>query len=1127
MLTPEQTRQLAILGYTKSESRVRIRCFAAKGMPLDEQLRQDIAWQKDEKTIIPIPVEGWLYKSGTFIRLKKKRCGDEVELDVNGNPIWREDRTHHNGITYLRSLNDKGYGIYLIPNEGGGADADITRFPCLFYECDSISKDEQWQRLRSLEAKLERSASMVVETRNSLHCYFKLEYDKLLPSTWTEYQQRLIQEQQSDEAIWNPARLMRLVGFDHQKWSSDTRSLEQFPVQLTWESDNTFNLDEFDQILPQWDEQRWSQSQRQGERVATDPVGNLWDIRNFASYLDGYRANGRRGWDTCKCPAHNGESDNSLHIKQGTGAYKCHSGCNTKDIYHAALDLAKSRGYQVAERRTGHRFSDLGGWTLKLKRQLAKTIERRNFWGFGRKGEVEVEPTPAKTAPAIEYQTGERLQVWAEAIKQGCKYILDTSATGTGKSYDAGKAAPESFGVRQVIYASAEHRNPTTPTLKSWYDLEARHKGLYRDQFGKLRRVSSNQSYVVSPNCGRSKVISALRSKNIPGTDTAEIICQTCPNLEPCRAGKVFGFLHDRMTALKQPQLRAHPESLPNSNPSYGDPYDYSSVVVMWDEAEEIIKRHRSVEVTKTDLDRAIADLAVKLPQVFDTIRPLLTALHPYLSGEQKQPRYGWKDAQIRETLPKVEGINAAAIASALAPDLDEFLNPGKEYGVDLTEMPRDIRKRLSDSDATTAERVSRDMALNWLSDFLNVLLGNVVGSLQIQHHKLIITLPNERLAEVTLAAAGNIFLDATASPEDLALKLGCNPEEILVVRQAIPDTSNLEIIQVATMGRLGVGNNRSEFCQKRVNAIINQIQQDTVGKVAVFDFKRHTTPGDGKRHYWVDSRGVNDLEDCAALVLVGTPCRNLSDLEAEFTILYNRPPKEGTERVKYPIQVKGQLSPDLQPYFEMEVSADLEFREFCRRRILADIHQTIGRPRAHLRPEQQIKVYFIADYPLDIPITLKKASDITPDAATKVERVEIGIRAAVQQLKEAGQKITQQAIAEITGCSQQHISRFKILLKTLLEDSNSKMSKTGPPPPDADEAEWMSQKYLPLLAELPANEMLDGVLTTLEVYGHVVWRQIWDTTPATAQIKIIQALMFTLSVGELRSLFAAAGVRL
>lgn len=427
-------------------------------MPLNEQLERGIAWRKDEKTIIPTPIEGWFYPNkgqGIFVRLKKKRSNGEVELDANGNPFWTEAKTYQNGLTHLHSLNAKSYGMYLVVNEGGGADADITRFPALFYECDGITKEEQWQKLRSLEDKLGRFASKVVKTRNSLHCYFVLLYDNLMSSTWTQYQQRLIQEQDSDKAISNPARLMRLVGFNHQKWNAETKNLEQFPVRLVQENDNRFALDEFDRILPEWDSECWQQRHQVSERVATAPDENPWDIRNFAQYLDDYKTDGRRGWDTCKCPAHNGESNNSLHIEQSTGAYKCHGGCDPKDVYHVALELAKSRGYQVPEQWTRHRFSDfLSSGLFKLKQRLAKTFERRNFWGFGRKGEVEVESTPANSVSVIEYQLGERLDVWAAVSKQGYKYIIDVGATGTGKSFDSGMATPELFDVRQLIYAS-------------------------------------------------------------------------------------------------------------------------------------------------------------------------------------------------------------------------------------------------------------------------------------------------------------------------------------------------------------------------------------------------------------------------------------------------------------------------------------------------------------------------------------------------------------------------------------------------------------------------------------------------------------------------------------------------
>lgn len=1117
--------QLRTLGYQEGD-RIFVRALVPKNIPMPEALKRELAWEPEPGKIVPITVDGFLtLKSNDATLTRLKRCKESGK--------WIEQRTYQNGLAYLQQLNQKGYGIYYIVNAGGRENGDITHCPALFYECDIIGKAEQWQKVEEL-TRSGYEPSLVIETRNSLHVYHRTFEQEV--EGWRELQQRLIQHQNSDQSIHNENRLMRLAGFLHWKWNAEATTLESFPVTLKLNTGKVYSRVELDSFLPEWDVERWDKQSFRAEGVETDPSLDPWDIRNLATLLDGYNPNGRRGWITCKCPAHNGQSDNSLHIEQSTGAYKCHGGCDTKEIYHTALDLAKSRGYQVPEQKVGHRFSDLGGWLFKLKRQLAKTLERRNIWGVGHKSEVKVEPKPTKTLPKIEYQLSERLNVWEEAKKRGCKYILDTSATGTGKSYDAGRATNELFGVRQLIYASAEHRNPTTSTLQSsWHDLEARHKGLLRDEFGKLRRASAGQPYVVAPNCGRNEVISALRSKNISGADTAGLICNTCPNLEPCQAGAVFGFLHNRMTTLKQPRLRAHPESLPSPNADYGEPYNYSDVVVMWDEAAEILKAHRSIEVTTGELQRAIADLAVKLPQVFDALRPLLTTLHSYLSGEQKQPnKYGWKNAQIRAALPPpLEGIDVNAITEALAPNLDSLLDTVPELGVSLADLPPQVRKRFCDSDTVIAKQVSRELALNWLPDFLDVLLGNVVGALRIQYGTLTITLPDLRLVEIAQTASGNIFLDATATAEDLALVLGCEESEILTVRQEIPDTSNLEIIQVATMGRLGVGSDRSEFCQSRVDALINQITADTNGNVAVFDFKRHTSCCDGKRRWWTDSRGVNDLEDYAALALVGVPCRSLSDLEAEFTVLHGRSPKEGTERVRYPIQVNGAPSPDLQPWFEMEVSADPEFREFCRRRILADIHQAIGRLRSHRRHGQQLRVYFIGDYPLDVPVTLRRASDITPDAATKPERVEMAIRSAVQQLKDTGLKITQQEIAAMTklldpegkGYSQQHISRFKVLLKTLLEDSNSKMSKPEPPSPNLDETQWISSQYLPLLADSPPTELLEGVLTTFEVYGQTVWRQIWDATPAAAQIKILQALMFTLSPGELRTLFTEVGV--
>lgn len=873
--------------------------------------------------------------------------------------------------------------------------------------------------------------------------------------------------------------------------------------------------------IPDWvlEVAKAEQKYQPRENIATNPTLDPWDIRNFAHLLDSYRPDGRRGWDTCKCPAHNGNSDNSLHIEQSSGAFKCHAGCDPKDVYHAALELAQSHGYTLPEKRSPRRFSDLFGWLPRLKRHLEK--QRQTPWGFGRKGEVEVE-SEAPQQKTIKYGEGDRINVWSALNHLGVRHVLDISDTGTGKSYNAGRLTPEDFADAQgMFYVSKEHRNPPKGTpLESWPDVESRHDGLHRDEFGKLRRVDKGQPYVVPPNCGRNRTIGALRAKNIPGADTADLVCHTCPHLEPCRAGATYDYLHQRAANLAETRRSIHPDSMPDPGE-----FDYSREVVVWEEAGDIFKAHRSIEVKADDVFRTIADLCAKLPETFDALRPLLTQLHLYASDPTRQPnKFGWGDAQLRQDLPNVDNLNLEAIRDALKPQPERFLNTTKEHGVDSSDLPRNLRKKFTERDSTTAEQITKELALYWLPDFLEVLLGNTEGTLRIQYGVLTISMGNDRYKRIAQAASFNIYLDATAREEDIARAVGLDLDQLIVAQQAVQAPKNVEVIQVATIGRLGLSQ-RSEFCQDRVDAVIAQVQKEATGDVAVFDFKKHTQSGDGKRHWWVDSRGINDLETCQTLILTGTPCENLGALEAEFTALYGRRPREGTERVRYAVQLIGQPSPDLQPYFEMEVSADLEFREFVRRKILATYRQAVGRLRAHRRAGENLKVVIIADYPLDFPVRLVKASQITPEAATKMERFEMALKAGIQQLRGAGQKITQTALAAITGYQQQYISRFKELLLSLIDSSKSKSSKNNQPPPDPGETEFMAKEYLPLLAGSPPAELLEGVLNTFEAYGRTVFKDIWDVTPATAQIKILSVLALTLPAGELRALCLALGV--
>jgi len=337
--------QLKALGYCTGD-RIYVRALLPKGIPLTEALPLGMAWRTPQDKLAPIPIDGYLTlaeDSCTFTRIKR--------VDQNSTQ-WVETRSYQNGLEQLLQLNNRGYGIYFVVNEGGRENQEIIRCPALFYECDGISKTEQWQRVNELQAA-GFEPSLVVETRNSLHVYFLTQEQD--PEGWQQLQCQLIQRQDSDPCIRNLARLMRLAGFDHQAWDKEANRFKQ-PVPVTLEVCNgaVYSRTQFEALLPEYDAERWDPKHSNSERQASEPCDNAWDIRNFVAYLEA--GTPRWGWHTYKCPAHNGQSSDSLHIKETTGAFKCHGGCDPKAVYNAAKQAAISRGYQLPKK--GQRKSE-------------------------------------------------------------------------------------------------------------------------------------------------------------------------------------------------------------------------------------------------------------------------------------------------------------------------------------------------------------------------------------------------------------------------------------------------------------------------------------------------------------------------------------------------------------------------------------------------------------------------------------------------------------------------------------------------------------------------------------------------------------------------------------------------
>jgi hypothetical protein len=321
----KNTNFLTALGHSEQ---VYIRCLVPKGLPLEVAESLGMAFRDKDDKLIPLPISGILdLKTSSFAR------------------TYSNGRSEHiaDGLGYLQTLNQQSYGVYFVPHHGTGFRAEnITHGTCLFHESDRLSLEAQQATIDRISAEFGQS-SAVVKTRKSLHAYWRCTEDIQVERLATLQRRWLQYSECDDSSLADPAQLMRLPGFNHISWNPETKALERVRCELIHLSDASYSLELFNAALPPLELERWVKASLevcQKETTASD-------IRAFSEYLDGVKPNGRNGWITAKCPAHNGDSDDSLHIDQESGGFVCHAGCSPSAVYQAAKSGAIARGYRL------------------------------------------------------------------------------------------------------------------------------------------------------------------------------------------------------------------------------------------------------------------------------------------------------------------------------------------------------------------------------------------------------------------------------------------------------------------------------------------------------------------------------------------------------------------------------------------------------------------------------------------------------------------------------------------------------------------------------------------------------------------------------------------------------------
>ena len=662
-------------------------------------------------------------------------------------------------------------------------------------------------------------------------------------------------------------------------------------------------------------------------------------------------------------------------------------------------------------------------WLVKKVKQTKKRL----FKGFAKLPEVQ----------ASTYEQGDRIDAWTEILRCS-KNILDASFTGGGKSHTVGELRPEmfkDFGITRLIYVYNDPRNVSTSTFKDWILVPSRHNGI-TDKQGQLRRANSKDDELVTPaNCSRVEAINALRSKGIVNDKT---ICDTCPMLNECRhaSGDGYGFKYQRAIALQADRLICHPLALPHP-----DEFDYSTTLLIFEEPSESFNVQREVRITVKDIDKLIIKLAEA--NLINEFMPIFKILKELLANHSF--RYGFDYHAIKSVMP--ESIpSKETLGDILKPDLSmldtnqsiddsEFENAKGKDKKQLARVNALLKRETTLRSGELQQAIQNDVPTQWLPEFLDIITGATSGDLNIQYGALTITIADYQLRMIASKSAKNLFLDATLHPTDLEMKLGA---PVTVVKQ-VGNMPMPKITQITDLGRMG--KQRGEDQTRRKDAIVSHLKTNNPNKIVkVIDFKGNESDG----IWWRDSRGSNAFKDADILIIIGTPCRNIAALKAEYSVLTG-------------------LHPD---------SENEDFGTWVNRKILADIQQSFGRKSGN-RFKDGDETYFISDFDLgDIPHEQIKAGDITPDAMSKTEQTEKWICDHLTELKNQGFDLLSMAgreIQRLLGISHGQYERSKNSAKSWIGLLYSSFNSN--PIQDLNEIESMGQIPYPPPIDEPISE--------------------------------------------------------
>jgi len=731
---------------------------------------------------------------------------------------------------------------------------------------------------------------------------------------------------------------------------------------------------------------------------------------------------------------------------------------------------------------------------------------------------------PLPFAPVSWFPKGDRLDKWA--IAEYCA-VLDASAPGSGKTYDAGRYMTAGRP-GQTIYIANNHRNPDDDRLRHLPDLPSKHGGLVletKDDRGRLtpylRLPRAGEKPTEQASCYHADSFNAAAGAGlILGTGKSSPLCQKCPwgrikkiqNEDGTESIDITcDYLEQRDKVLEAPAYRAHIDSIPldTIGPETTFVIEEASTVVRGTKTSSI--NANQIAQTEHRLRSVNPDLAAGLAPVFIAIQ---RAIGEALVQAQGDRWHGLEHEAFMGLMPNrlelEDKIPSVIVAEWLASD------PWADGRSLLSFVGQLVDRALAPDLSSLIDRHDREGTAqrfkeNLRPKLLGALLHSIGGGTK---HVYRVNVGADGKASITITSRDNhhrqklskvgrvILLDGTAHPRDIQRVIG---RPVVTIAQQLPCYSNLTIKHVIGMGRLGAQRRTEGDVNQgdRVIAALKAIKAQSSGKVAALDYLRYVTLYESLGilaggHFTGDGRGSNRLADASDLVLVSKPVQNLGSLHDRYMA-------ETGKR------------------FALK-DAPGSFRAWVDRLNYAETKQEADRLRSPLGDQPktlwQLGKQFEgdierlrADYP-GATIETIDVMDLAPEGASKGRQTNRSIISAIidkaKSVAATGGKLTQSMIAEIVGCSIAAVSNavktyarkgFRDLVKTLvlLYSSHNNKSEVFEPSPEVVElAENLKQLAIHLLdGTIAPDDAREAIAHAYIESGETVTEQAIAALPA------------------------------